>query len=272
MIEFEKKIFVFLVAALQIYSLEEKPWFYPPFNFHTKAAFDVNFFTGVDNGYNPIGYHSTNFEAVLGLLAPVSPKWDAEVEVELQSTSETSFGFESAVLQVRRLLLNDIAGDFLSFDVAANIRAVPKRRLHDVAVPYHDLWNFELSSAIGKEFTKEEEWLWRVFVLGAVGQANRGYPWIKANFDIRAKAFKDYMFSAFLNSYFGLGKKRIIDVRHFDGYGMYKHQSIDVGATFTVFFQVLGSLTFAFTHRFLANTYPEDYNSFMITYDLPFSF
>lgn len=269
--EFTKKFSFFLIMTLQVYGLEEKPWFYPPFNFHTKATFDVSFFTNVDNGFNPIGYHSTNFEAVLGVLAPVSPKWDAEFEVELQSTSMTNFGFESAVLQVRRLLLNDIIGDFVSLDLAANIRAVPKHRLRDVAVPYHDLWNFELSSALGKEFTKEEEWLWRVFILGAVGQANRGYPWLKANFDIRAKAFKDYMFSAFLNSYFGLGKKTLIDIRHFEGYGMYRHQSIDVGATFTVFFEVLGSLTLAYTHRFLANTYPEDYNSFVISYDLPFS-
>jgi hypothetical protein len=258
--QFIKRVSIFLITTLQVYGLEEKPWFYPPYNFHTKAAFEASFFTNVDNGFNPIGYHSTNFEAVLGFLAPISSTFDAEIEVELQSTSMTNFGFESAVLQVRKLLLNDIMGDFLSLDLGANIRAVPKQRLRDVAVPYHDLWNFELSSAIGKEFTKEEDWLWRVFVLGAVGQANRGYPWIKA------------MFSAFLNSYFGLGKKTLIDVRHFDGYGMYKHQSIDVGATFTVFFEVLGSLTLAYTHRFLANTYPEDYNSFLITYDLPFSF
>ena len=261
-----------LLAMTPLAALEEQPWFYPPFNFHAKGAFDGSFFTSVNNGYNPIDYHSTIFQGVLGLLAPISPKWDAEIELELESTSKLNFGFESAALQVRRLFLNDILEDIVSLDVGVNIRAVPRYRLQDVAVPYHDLWNFELSSALGKEFTKDDEWLWRTFILAAIGQANRGYPWLKANFDIRAKAFKDYMFSAFLKSYFGLGNKTLINVNDFDGYAFYQHQSIDVGATFTVLFTAMGSLTLSYTHRFYAKTYPEDFNSFRLTYDLPFSF
>lgn len=263
---------LFLGMAVQVYALEEQPWFHPPLNFHGKGAVDGSFFTNVNNGYNPIDYHSTNIQVIAGLLAPVSPRWDAEIEIELESTSKYNFGFESAAFQIRRLFLNDIVEDFVSFDVGVNIRAVPQQRLHDVAVPYHDLWNFELTSALGKEFTQEDEWLWRTFVSAALGQANRGYPWVKANFDIRAKAFKDYMFTAFLRSYFGLGNRTLINVRDFDGYAFYRHQSIDVGATFTIFFTGRGSLTLSYLHRFLARTFPEDYNSFRLTYDLPFSF
>lgn len=267
-----KIIVILLGMTIQINALEEQPWFHPPFNFHGKGAVDASFFTGVNNGYNPIDYHSTNIQVIGGLLAPISPKLDVEIEIELESTSKINFGFESAAIQMRRLILNDIIGDFISFDLGTNIRFVPRNRLTDVAVPYHDLWNIELTAAIGKEFTKDEDWLWRTFVLAAVGQANRGYPWLKANFDIRAKAFKDYIFSAFLRSYFGLGHYTLINVNNFDGYAMFRHQSIDIGATFTVLFTARGSLTLSFTHRFLAKTFPEDYNSFRLTYDLPFSF
>lgn len=265
-------ILICIGLMTQMNALEEQPWFYPPFNFHAKGDFDGSFFTNVNNGFNPIDYHSTNMQATVGLLAPISPSYDAEIEAQFESTSARNFGLESAAFQVRRLLLNDIIGDFVSLDTGINIRGVPKSRLRDVAVPYHDLWNFELIASLGKEFAKEDDWSWRTFVTGAVGQANRGYPWLKANFDIRAKAFKDYIFSAFLKSYFGLGPRTLIDVHHFNGYGMYRHQSVDIGATFTILFSVKGSLTLSYAHRFFAKTFPEDYNSFRLTYDLPFSF
>ena len=81
-----------LLAMTPLAALEEQPWFYPPFNFHAKGAFDGSFFTSVNNGYNPIDYHSTIFQGVLGLLAPISPKWDAEIELELESTSKLNLG------------------------------------------------------------------------------------------------------------------------------------------------------------------------------------
>lgn len=266
------RLILTIITFSSLYALEEQPWFYPPLNFHAKAAFDGAFFTNVNNGYNPYNYDSTIWQGVLGLLAPILPTWDAEIEVELESTSKTNFGFESAAFQVRKQFLNDIVGDLVSLDAAFNVRAVPMQRLRDVAVPYHNLWNFELSSAIGKEFTREDEWLWRTFILAAIGQANRGYPWLRANFDIRAKAFKDYMFSAFLRSYFGLGPHTGVNVNHFDSYASIRHQSIDVGATFSYFFSNKSRLTFAYTHRFYAVSYPEDYNSFRLSYDYPFSF
>ena len=265
-------IFACLVVVSTLYALEEEPWFHPPLNFHAKTALDGSFFTGVNNGINPFDYHSTNIEVIAGLLAPLTPKWDAEIEVELEGTTMTNFGFESLALQIRRLFLNDIVENFMSLDMGANIRAVPQKMLFDVAIPYHSIWNFELTAALGKEFANRDDWLWRTFISGAVGQANRGYPWLKANFDIKAKAFKYYIFSAFLRSYFGLGNRTLINVHNFSGYAFYKHQNVDVGATFTILFSAYGSLNLSYTHRFYAKTYPEDYNAFRITYDLPFSF
>ncbi len=96
----------------QMNALEEQPWFYPPFNFHAKGDFDGSFFTNVNNGFNPIDYHSTNMQATVGLLAPISPSYDAEIEAQFESTSARNFGLESAAFQVRRLLLNDIIGEF----------------------------------------------------------------------------------------------------------------------------------------------------------------
>jgi hypothetical protein len=265
-------LMAFLSIAPHLDALEEKPWFYSPFNFHFKALFDVSFFTNVNNGYNPIGYQSTIYETTFGFLAPFSPTVEAEIEAQFEKTSKLYFGFESAALQIRRLLLNDIVEDPVSFDLGFNIRAVPMYRLRDVAVPYHDIWNFELNASLGKEFTKEEDWLWRTFLFAAVGQANRGYPWLKANFDLRAKAFKEYIVAMFVRSYFGLGNKTAVNINDFYGWGMYRHQSIDAGVSFTFLLGPKGELNLSYLHRFFARVYPEDFNYFLISYDLPFSF
>jgi hypothetical protein len=265
-------LMAFLLLSAPAQALEEKPWFYSPYNFHFKTLFDVSFFTNVNNGYNPIGYNSTIYEATFGLVAPVSPTVEAEIEAQFEKTSKLYFGFESAALQIRRLIFNDIAMDPVSFDVGFNIRGVPMYRLRDVAVPYHDIWNFEFNASLGKEFTREEDWLWRTFLFAAVGQANRGYPWVKANFDLRAKAFKEYIVAMFVRSYFGLGNKTAININDFYGWGMYRHQSIDAGVSFTFLLGPKGELNLSYQHRFYARTYPEDFNYFLISYDLPFSF
>lgn len=259
-------------ATLQLQALEEEPWFHPLGELHAKSALEGSIFSGVNNGYNPLDYHSNNVKVIFGLLAPFSDLWDAEVEMELERTSRNSFGFESGAFQLRRSLWSDIKGDLISFDLGTNIRFVPKTRVRDVETPYHDLWNFELVSALGKELTKDDEWYLRTFLSGALGQANRGYPWIKGNFDIKAKAFKSYMIGAFVRSYFGTGYYTLINVRKFDGYSMFQHQSVDIGASFSLLFKVYGTLTLSFTHRALAKSYPEDYNSFRLSYDVPFSF
>ena len=253
-------------------ALEEQPWFYPPWQFHVKGIVDVNFFQSVDNGYNPFDYHSTNEQVTLGFLVPFR-KGDFEIELELENTSKYTFGVESAAFQMRRSILDDIVGDWISFDIGGNVRAVPGQRLSDVAVPYHNLWNFEFVTALGREWSKQGEWWLRSFVSAAVGQANRGYPWFKANFDIQGKAFNAYVVEAFFRSYFGIGHYTLINVDTFNnGYGMFKHQNVDVGITFSFLFKVMGKLKFLYAHRFYARTFPTDYNEFQLSWDVPFSF
>ncbi len=252
--------------------LIQEPWFYPPFQFHIGTDVGVNFFSDVNYGVNPVGYSSTNVEWNLYAIAPFTDTFDAEVELSFWRTTKLDFNLESAVLQIRKQFLNDVQGDFVSLDGGLNYRLVPKRRLSDVATPYHNISNFELFLAAGKEFSKEYKWYMRTFLWAAVGQANKGYPWGKFNFNVKGKAYANYLLGGGAEGYFGAGGEKIINVNRFNSYANIKHRSLDLYAQFGYISQVWGSIIFRYTFRPYARSFPDEYNAFLLSFDYPFSF
>ncbi len=252
--------------------LVEEPWFCPPFQFHAGTDVEVSFFPDVYYGINPVGYSSTNVEWNLYALFPFTETFDAQAEISFMRTTKLNFNFETVVAQVRKQFLNDVEGDFVSLDAGFNYRFVPSIRLTDVATPYHNISNFELFSAIGKEFTKEFKWYLRTFLWAGVGQANRGYPWGKFNFNIRGKVHANYVVGGGVKGYFGAGPQVIVNIDKFNSYASIRHRSVDVYAQFGYISDIWGAIMFRYTNRPYARSYPEQYNAFLISYDYPFSF
>ena len=257
---------------LPLNALENRPWFFPPWQLYTGGLVEASVFTTVKDGFNPTQYRSNNVWAKAYLFFAISSKNDIQAEIEFLKTSLYPFGFESFVLQLRHQLLNDISGDFLSFDLGANVRFVPHKRLLDVATPYHNLQNFELEASLGKEFSRGEDWFFRTFLFTGFGQANKGYPWVRVAVNLEGKALKQYTFQGFVKGYFGLGDLVFINVKDFDSYAMFRHKNIDVGVSASILFAIWGKLTFSYVHRVFARSFPDGYNSITLFYDLPFSF
>lgn len=266
-------IFILLILLLnQANGLERRPWFYSPYELHIGAALEGSWFSTVNHGFNPIDYHSNNIQLQGYLIVPFAPMWEAELELELERTSKRSFGFESLALEVRNQLLNDITGDWFSLDVAGNIRFVPTSRLKDVAVPYHNLVNFEIAAALGREFDSQGDWFARGFLFAALGQANRGFPWIRSTFEVEAKVLKQSIFRGFIYGYFGLGNRVGVNVNQFHSYANIAHRSIDVGASYSYIFDIWGKMTLQYSYRPYARSFPERLQAVKLAYDLPFSF
>jgi len=273
--EFCKKTFLcslFLSFPLTLKALEISPWFYPPWEFHVGAEVKGNFFPNVNRGFNPIDYSSNNILAGAYVLVPFSDNWEVEAELQFERTSKTPFDFQSVALQVRNQILNDVASDWVSFSVGLNARYVPDKWLVDVAIPYHNLANFELNASLGKEFTSNFRWVYRTFVYFAVGQANRGYPWLRGSIDLCRKVHNKSIFTLFSRGYFGLGNQEGVNVDNFKSYARIKHQSVDVGLEYTYLFDIWGSLTLEYAYRVYARSFPERVNFFKVAYDIPFGF
>lgn len=263
----------FLTSSIKGYAyLEKKPWFYPPYQFQIGTNINPNYFTNVQSGFNPLDYHSNNFDWVLYFLAPFSETFDAQIEVNFKKTTKKNFNFETVVAQIRKQLLDDIKGDWVSLYWGFNYRYVPKVRLGDVATPYHNLSNFEIVGAIGKEFAKDFQWYCRTFLWGAVGQANTGYPWGRFDFCIQGRTYGNYILSAGSKGYFGSGPEKVVNVNQFDSWARIQHQSVDVYGEFAYKSQVWGEFSFRYVYRPYARYFPEHFNAFILSYNYPFSF
>ncbi len=260
-----------VVANSTLCALTEMPWFQTPLEFVGRLVVNPSFFTNVKNGYNPTHYHSTNVLAEAALLVPILPTVDVEAEITLLRTSKYPFGFESVALQGRMLFLDDLSGDPISLDVGFNIRIVAAQRLHDVATPYHNLANFELTSAIGKEWQWRENWLARSYLVLGLGEANKGYPWTRFYLRGEVELVSQLALNAFLAGYFGLGPRNNVNVSHFSSYALIQHQNVDIGAGLSYFFKVYGELSFMYAYRLFAHAFPDKYQSFRLSYSIPFS-
>lgn len=256
----------------QLYCLQTIPWFYEPYEFHAGGSIEGSFFSNVQNGINPIGYHSNNLLLEGYALAPISENWEIEAEVQFERTSKTSFNFLSVALQARTQLLNDIAYDWVSFAVGINARFVPDIWLKDVAIPYHNLFDFEVIGSLGKEFAENFKWKYRTYLYLAVGQANKGYPWFRGGLEFAWKVLCKSILNPFVKGYFGVGNQTLVNVDCFRSYASIRHQSIDIGLAYIYLFDIWGSLTFEYSYRVFARSFPERLNVFKLTYDIPFGF
>lgn len=262
---------VLLFSGFRIEAFETKPWFYSLFDFQAKAEYAFQYFPSVDNGINPAHYSSSNNFVRLGILLPFLPTWEAEAELELNSTRKYSFSFESFGLAARKQILSDIVGDPVSLAVGGSLILTSGQRLFDVVTPYHNLANFELGVSVGKEFSDQTDWYARVYGYGALGQANRGSPWIKLLLKGQTKFYENYLFSAFLDGYFGLGNRKVVNIALFDSYARISHRSVDLGVAMSYLFDIWGKLTAQYAFRVYAASYPRYAGTVTLSYQLPWS-
>jgi hypothetical protein len=151
------------------------------------------------------------------------------------------------------------------------MRGAPHASLRDISCPYHSYANFELNSAIGKEWEQWDKWIARTYGLVGVGMASRGFPWIRTLLVGEGNYQDRFQGQFFVLGYFGTGDRRKVNINHFNGYAFIKHRSIDLGVNLRYLFDLWGSISLEYMYRVYARSYPEHVNSIMISYRLPFS-
>lgn len=250
----------------------QTPWLYSPYQLVSTASYKFQYFSTVDDGFNPVHYDSVNNFVYLELLGTLSPTWDAQIALDLDATRRVPFGVLDVAAQYRQTLWNEFLGDMLSCDVYGMVRYVPHDRLEDVATPFHAAWNIEVGTSAGREFSQLYHWNWRTYALFAIGMANRGYPWIRADYHVEGKFLEQDALSFHAEGYFGTGNQTFINVSDFNGYASVRHRSIDLGLQFTHYFVAWGHFDIRYMIRVYAKSYPAGMSSVQFRYRLPFSF
>jgi len=253
------------------YALEEAPWYGNVYEFKFIGGYEYNFFKHVSNATRALKstFNTQVFSAGLDFTAPET--WNWETELEFADTTPISFGYRSFALQVRKLWLDDVACDPISLSTGLVYRDASGRMRKALSTPYHARANFEFHTSIGKEWNRGCYWNFRTFATAAIGQGSQGSPWLRGDLFLWWNLQDCHQFSIFGLSYFGLGDKRKVPTKHFDGWSKIGHQSIELGLSYRYFFRCYGNLRFDYMYRVYARSYPEKVNCFRLTYELPFS-
>lgn len=252
-------------------SYETQPWFGEVYEARLDTFYTYSRYTHVNHAKHRLKHPSNDQLVTLDLGMTVSPEIDLAVEAEFAYTPRMPFGLRSGAARMRYLFLDDVSGDPISLTAGLELRGATGRSLRDVSSPYHAAFNAELQSAVGKEWSRGPHWLYRTYGLVAIGQANRGYPWVRSLISFLANIKNHHRFQIFSEGYFGFGDQKEVNIRHFNGWAKIQHRSIDVGASYAYHFRQWGTLSLSYARRVYAHSFPQSVNYATLEYNLPFS-
>lgn len=266
-----KKLLFLLTLPVACFCYQQQPWFPELLEFQWIPSYTFQHYPSVDRAIHPKKYHSNDQIAQLALEVSPYPTFDLQMRVQFAATHEKHFNFRDGGILIRTLLLNDVEGDPISWTVGITSDFVRHSFLKDVSTPYHFVSNFELGSAIGKEITRECDWIARFWAYVGGGIANRGDPWTHAKLAIWGNFKNRHRLHLFTEAYLGFGRKNQVDISNHEGYGKIHHQSIDVGLAYQYHFDIWGELTLEYFYRPYAHAFPKNLQSITLRYQLPFS-
>ncbi len=249
-----------------------QPWFGDIYEFHFLGNYSYSRFNKVQNGKPQL---TSPFQAnvvYLGLDFSPSPEWSLDADLQFADTTKQSFNFRTAAVQARYLWLDDIVGDRVSLSTGGSIRLTNTRSLKDVSCPSYGNVDFELNFSIGKEYDATDCWRFRIWGYGAVGHANRGSPWVKAIASVETNYDDAHKFAFYAYGTNAYGRRTHVLIDNFHGYARIREKSIDLCFRYGYRIGVYGTLRAEYQRRVLAKSYPQDVNTFIFGYLLPFSF
>lgn len=264
------KRWLILCVCSYVFALDQQPWFgeFLEFDFH--SAYLWRHYSNVDNGYNPTKYSST--DQMLDVeFANSLTKWNMQLGMNFADTEKHDWSYLSTAGYLRYLILDDVAGDSVSWTVGTLVRSVNGHMLDDVSIPYHAHLNFEFITALGKEWSHLYAWLMRSYAVLGAGIGNRGAPYLLGELHFAGNFNDKHTLEIFADSLWGLGGRKDVNVQRFHSYANIGHHNIDLGALYRYHFDFWGALSLSYAYRIYARSFPEDAHTLRIEYCLPFS-
>lgn len=261
-----------ILLPLLLSAIEAQPWFGDCLEFHFLGSYSYSYFDKVQKSSPPLDYTFHANDVYLGLDFSPTPEWSVDGDLQFVDTSKQNFNFRSLALQARYLWADDIIGDRASFATGGSARFTNTDSLRDISCPSHANFDFELNASIGKEIDVSDEWALRMWAFAAIGHANRGSPWIRGIVALETNYDDRHKFAGFVEGINGYGRRTTVFINDFNGYAKLRQKAIDIGIRYGYRIGVFGTLRFSYIRRVLAKSCPEDVNTFLISYLLPFSF
>jgi hypothetical protein len=272
---FESIFFSFVCIAClflgELSAVERSPWLDPLADIHLKTTYTHQHYTKLDHAGNRKNFCS---EDNLYLTeARVSPwaRWDGAVDLLAASTRLHGFSLRHFGFAVRHLLTDEAIGDCLSNALSMRFILPTNKGRNDFSLFYHGDIDAELSLSSGREFYSSHGYLVKLWNLAGLGVSNQGAPWILEEVHFSAERCA-LSFGGNLSLRKGFGRRDLLDVSPFQGYGNVDYCILDLGLGLGYAFSNTFFTRGAFEQRFFELNAPHAASKFSLALEWAFSF
>lgn len=261
-------LFVFLFQMQRIEATDRTPWLGNLFEFQWDNQLRTQNYRSIASGGHLIHDTSSDFFYTMG-LSNVIFDYGIELEGTFAWTGHQKGDLDQFKITGRHVLLDDVAGDPISFAIGVSLIKACWHSLKDKSSFHHGLGEAELFVSFGKEHSFRDSWCHRWWGVLGMGIAERGSPWFRGqvNYEVRFK--EHHEFKVFVDLLGGLGRKQL-HKHDFKGYGPIAHQSVDLGGRYAYLFENEGVLSVAYAFRVYARNFPAYAHNVCIEYIYPF--
>jgi len=260
-------LFLLFFCTSTVFS--NKPWLPDPYDMTWDLSGGYFFYPEIADAVQKGGGSSFQYLVESSLSFTTTSSWSFLGQIVCDQTTRNAFGLANLLVSAEKQWLDDIRGDLFSLTTGLKGRFVPKKQLLDPVNPYHALVNGEFFLSAGKEVSNCKDWLFRFYGQLSLDGGIKGYPRLIESIHCDGKVNSQWSGGIALLNQNGFGKKREIDLNHFDGYGNIRYQSVDVQLHLTHHFFSWGALTLEGNYRPYAAFYPAKRWGVMISYALP---
>ncbi|MBS4168890.1 hypothetical protein [Parachlamydia sp. AcF125] len=250
------------------HALDFSPWYGRNLEIQSRLFNRIQAYSSV-NAKGSSRYSSTDYFLEGSLSVPILDLINVEIECGFLKTHRHSFNFDHLSLLGRYLWMNDVIGERVSLVTGVAFTQVFRQGLNDISVFHHGGFEIEPHIAWGKEVSSEEFWTSRGWGLLALGIADQGAPWIRANLHWENNHGDRHQWGMFVRSLWGLGTRRL-RIHKFQGYGRVRHQSVDCGAKYQYAWDSTATAEIEFGMRVYAHNCPRTASQLTISILYPF--
>lgn len=266
---FRKLFFLLLLFPAFAQSTELAPWYSRYLELQPQAEYRFQAYNTLNTKHG----HKHRIARDNYLTLSLSGAYDVysvELETTFASTRHVSACLADARLTGRYQWLDDVLGDPVSLVTGVTAIQTLKIARHDLSNFYHGGIEGEFHLAVGRETSCQQFWISRLWGLFAIGVADLGSPWIRADVAWDHNGWDDHEFSLFARSLWGLGGENLNLEKRFKGYGPIAHQSIDLGIRYSFLLENGGFVGIGYSYRVYANNCPRCVNQCYASLLYPF--
>lgn len=203
------------------------------------------------------GFANFNFS-----IAPDQEK-EFQIEAFISRTRAHVWAIDRLSGMGRLFWLDDALGDEYSLSGGLCVNQTFTIGLHDPSFFRHAHFEIEGHMALGKEYAPKANWVYRGFIVGAIGLGSVGSPYLKAIGAFEQCFFSHHSFQAQMNFLKGMGNKKL-NPWYFQGYGSVGHTNVDLQLRYTYRNDDNQSFYMQILHRLYARQSPRRMTQYIL--------